>query len=126
VKLDITFQSLRQLEQQAADEMQDGRRAPMIAGGLILFDKTGRLAELNERADTAPAPVYNSADMQFDQFILYHANDKVERPLTDGPESSLYIDAGYDQQRRGPLPRHPARVVHRFAALSSQATARTR
>lgn len=90
VKLDITFLSRRQLEQRTEEELRDGRRAPMIAGGLILFDKTGSLAELMARASGAQPRAYDPAAAQFDQFMLYHANDKVERPLDSDPESSLY------------------------------------
>jgi len=47
VKLDITFHSQRQLARQTEQETREGRRAPMIAGALILFDKTGALADLS-------------------------------------------------------------------------------
>ena len=90
VKVDITFCSLEQLERQLDDEIADGRRAPMIADALILFDKTGCLAELRARAAAARPPAYDPADAQFDQFMLYHANDKVERALDDDPASALW------------------------------------
>jgi hypothetical protein len=90
VKLDITFLSRRQLEQQIEEETRDGRRPPMITGGLVLFDKTGSIAELKARADAVRPPAYDPAAIQFDQFMLYHANDKVERSLSSDPESSLY------------------------------------
>lgn len=90
VKLDITFVSQRQLVEQTEEELRDGRRAPMIRGGLILFDKTGRLAELTACADAVEPRPYDPAAAQLDRFMLYHANDKVERPLTSDPESSLY------------------------------------
>lgn len=90
VKLDLTFCSIAQLEQQLDDEITDGRRAPMILDALILFDKTGRLDELKERADAARPPAYDPAESHFDQFMLYHSNDKVERALDDDPASSLW------------------------------------
>lgn len=90
VKLDITFRSQRQLEQQTEEEVQAGGRAPMIAGGQVLFDKTGSLAELTARANAAQPRAYDPAATQLDQFMLYHANDKVERALSSDPESSLY------------------------------------
>lgn len=90
VKIDITFCSLKQLERQLDDEIADGRRAPMIADALILFDKTGRLATLKARADAARPPAYDPADAQLDHFVLYHANDKVERALDADPASALW------------------------------------
>lgn len=90
VKLDITFCSLRQLERQLDEEIADGQRAPMIVDALILFDKTGHLDELKAKADAAHPPAYDLTSAQFDQFMLYHANDKVERVLSDDPESALW------------------------------------
>jgi len=90
VKLDITFRSQHQLEQQTEKEMRDGGRAPMIAGGQVLFDKTGSLADLKASADAAQPRAYDPAAAQLDQFMLYHANDKVERALSADPESALY------------------------------------
>jgi hypothetical protein len=77
VKLDITFRSLRQLEQELAEEIAEGRRPPMIVGALILFDKTGRLEELKSLADATSAAAYDPADGPLDQLMLYHANVKV-------------------------------------------------
>jgi hypothetical protein len=62
----------------------------MIVVALILFDKTGRLDELKSLADAANAPAYDPADSQLDQFMLYHANEKVERALEDDPASALW------------------------------------
>lgn len=90
VKLDITFCSIEQLERQLADEIADGRRAPMIVGARILIDKTGQLAELTARANAASPPAYEASATQFDQFMLYHANDKAERALDDDPASALW------------------------------------
>lgn len=90
VKLDITFSSLRQVKDQTDEETTAGKRPPMIAGSLIVFDKTGELTELLARADKVRAPAYDPASAQLDSFMLYHANDKVERSLASDPTSSLY------------------------------------
>jgi predicted nucleotidyltransferase len=90
VKVDITFCSLRQLEGQLEAEIEEGRRAPMVARGVILFDKTGSLAGVKARADAAQPPVYDPADAQLDRFMLHHANDKVQRALVDDPASALW------------------------------------
>lgn len=90
VKLNITFSSLRQLEERTVEETKAGERQPMIAGGFIVFDKTGDLTEMLARANAMQAPAYDPAAAQFDSFMLYHANDKVERSLATDPASSLY------------------------------------
>lgn len=91
IKLDITFASLAQLERQLAQELAERRRPPMLAGSLVVFDKTaGELETLRQRATGAEAPAYDPAAAKFDQFMLYHANDKVERALVSDPASSLW------------------------------------
>lgn len=90
VKLDIAFCSLEQLERQTDEEIADGRRAPMFAGALVLFDKTGRLEELKGRADAARSPAYDPKDARLDRFVLHHANDKVARALESDPASALW------------------------------------
>ena len=90
VKLDLTFCTIEQLERQLDAELADGRRAPMTAGAVIVFDKTGRLAGLQSRADAAEPHEYDPAGLPLDRFMLYHANDKVERALEDDPASALW------------------------------------
>lgn len=68
-KLDITFRSQRQLEQQTENEMQEGNRPPMIAGGRVPFDKTGSLADLKGAADAAQPRAYDPTAAQLDQFM---------------------------------------------------------
>jgi hypothetical protein len=62
----------------------------MIADAKILFDKTGHLDELVARASAIRAPAYDLGNAKFDQFLLYHANDKVERALENDPFSALW------------------------------------
>lgn len=62
----------------------------MIAGGRVLIDKTGSLADLKAAADAAQPRAYDPTAAQLDQFMLYHANDKVERALSSDPDSALY------------------------------------
>ncbi len=90
VKVDLTFRSLEQLEGQLDEQLASGGRAPMIFGMAILFDKTGRLDAVKARADAAAPSEYDVADSRFDQFLLYHANDKVERALDGDPASALW------------------------------------
>lgn len=89
-KLDITLRSFKQIKEFTEDEIKKGEREPNLVRGVILFDKTGELTKLQQKVrDTRPQK-YTKRDFQFVQFMLYHANNKVERVLKDDPTSSLY------------------------------------
>lgn len=89
-KLDITFSSYKQLQQFTENDIKKGEREPNLARGVILFDKTGELTKLQEKVRSIKPKSYTKNDYQFVQFMLYHANNKVERALKDDPTSSLY------------------------------------
>ncbi|MGE5333848.1 MAG: nucleotidyltransferase domain-containing protein [Nitrososphaerota archaeon] len=89
-KLDITFRSFLQIKRFTEDEITKGERAPNLAQGLILFDKTGELTALQETIRSTKPQKLEPKDYQFVQFMFYHANNKVERVLEDDPMSSLY------------------------------------
>ena len=48
------------------------------------------MTELQKRVKDIECQRYTEKDYQFVQFMLYHANNKVERALKDDPISSLY------------------------------------
>jgi hypothetical protein len=89
-KLDITFRSLKQIQEFTEDEIKKGEREPNLVRGVILFDKTGELTDLQTKVRNAKPQMYTEEDYQFVQFMLYHANNKVERVLQDDPAASLY------------------------------------
>jgi hypothetical protein len=91
VKLDLGFRSLEQLQAHTSREIQKCERMPMIAESLIVFDKTGELATLQEMArQVKPRPV-DPAEYQFIQFMFYHGNNKVERNLENDPIAALFV-----------------------------------
>jgi hypothetical protein len=90
VKVDATFRSMKQIEEFTGAEIREAKRPPNLARAIIVFDKTGELTGLQEKAKRIDPPRYKQKSEQFDQFMLYHANDKVERVLADDPASSLY------------------------------------
>ena len=91
VKLDITFFSLKQLKVGTEKEIEQRERVPMLAESLIVFDKTGELATLQERArQVKPKPV-PPEEYQFMQFMFYHGNNKVERNLETDPIAALLV-----------------------------------
>jgi predicted nucleotidyltransferase len=89
-KLDITFRSFPQIKEFTEDEIKRGEREPNLLRGVILFDKTGELTTLQDEIKNTNPTKYEPRDYQFVQFMLYHANNKVERALDNDPQSSLY------------------------------------
>lgn len=89
-KLDITFRSFSQIQDFTEDEIKKGEREPNLVRGVILFDKTGELTKLQNRVRSIQPAKYSTKDYQFVQFMLYHANNKVERVLIDDQAASLY------------------------------------
>ncbi|MDP3989466.1 MAG: nucleotidyltransferase domain-containing protein [bacterium] len=88
IKLDITFLSQGQLARRTEQESKSGR-IPMIAESTVVFDKTGALTDLRKRYMKVEAPKYTAKEHQSQQFMIYHANDKVERNLTQDPDSAM-------------------------------------
>jgi predicted nucleotidyltransferase len=89
-KLDITFSSYKQITKFTETEIEKGEREPNLVRGVILFDKTGALTQLQNKVRGLKPNLYTDKDHQFIQFMLYHANNKVERSLKDDPDASLY------------------------------------
>ncbi len=81
VKLDITFQSLAQLAALIDQQLNQAVRMPMIAESIIVFDKTGGLMVLKERAQDAQPKKAAPKDYQLIQFIAYHVDNKVLRQI---------------------------------------------
>ncbi len=89
-KLDITFRSMKQIEEFTEEEILSGEREPNLARAVLVFDKTGQLTALQRRVQGIKPKKYTNKDHKFVQFMIYHANNKVERALESDPSSSLY------------------------------------
>ncbi len=89
-KLDVTFRSLAQIKDFTEAQIKKGEREPNLVRSIILFDKTGELTRLQKTVRSIKPQAYSKTDYQFVRFMLYHANNKVERVLKDDPVSSLY------------------------------------
>jgi hypothetical protein len=89
-KLDITFRSFPQIQRFTEEEIRKGEREPNLVRGVIVFDKTGELTRLQEKVRNVRPQKYSPHDYQFIQFMLYHANNKVERFLEEDALASLY------------------------------------
>jgi predicted nucleotidyltransferase len=91
IKLDLTFISIDQLRAATNREMELRERIPMIAESLIVFDKTGELRQLQERAKEAEPVGITLEEFQFVQFMFYHGNNKAERNLLSDPITALFV-----------------------------------
>lgn len=89
-KLDITFRSFKQIEAFTENEIRKAEREPNLVRGVIIFDKTGELTKLQTKVQNVQPQKYSPRDYQHAQFMLYHADSKVERFLNDDPAASLY------------------------------------
>jgi predicted nucleotidyltransferase len=89
-KMDLSFKPFSQIQAETEKDMERAERKPVLAGSVIVFDKTGQITDLKKRAEKVVPKNLTEADYLFTQFMLYHANDKVERYIVDDPISSLY------------------------------------
>jgi predicted nucleotidyltransferase len=91
IPVDITFCSLEHLMTRTEREIAKAERIPMVAESLILFDKTGDLTRLRTTAqDARPTPTSPAAYPTI-QFLVLHANNKVERFLCSDPVAALLV-----------------------------------
>ncbi len=91
IKLDLSYYSFKQFEELTDKGLKKSPdREPLVAGCIILFDKTGRLTKLVKKLDKV-RPQKWTREMESEQrFLMYHANDKVVRNLEKDPVSSLF------------------------------------
>lgn len=89
VKLDLAFLSLAQLRRDTEQEVARAVRVPMLAESIILFDKTGALAELRDWARQTTPPRATPADFQLLRFLVFHVHDKVARAIESDPPAAL-------------------------------------
>lgn len=90
-KLDISFLSMSALRQRTEDEIGKRERVPMVAESVILFDKTGDLTRLRTQAQRAQPRPFDPDRANWFQFLVHHANAKVERHLHADPLAALLV-----------------------------------
>src|SRR5258708_3966499 len=89
IKLDITFRSFKQIEKDNMEVVEKGKRIPMIAESIIVFDKTGETTKLRNKLKKTKRKKATKKDFQFMQFLIYHADNKAKRNLEKDKHSSL-------------------------------------
>ncbi len=88
IKMDITFHSFKQLDEQMIAQTKSNR-VPMIAESVVLFDKTGELESLKQKFISHKAPVIDPKDFHFRQFLIRHATNKIERNIDKDPLAAM-------------------------------------
>ena len=91
VKLDLSFRSLKQIQEHTHDEIEQRERTPILADALLVFDKTGELSALQAQARQVKPRGIPPEEHQFLQFMFFHGNDKVERNLETDPITALFV-----------------------------------
>lgn len=91
VKLDLSFCSLKQLQERTSLELEQRERVPMIAESLIVFDKTHELANLQMQASQVKPREMHPDKQQFLQFMFFHGNEKVQRNVEADPITALLV-----------------------------------
>jgi predicted nucleotidyltransferase len=90
IKLDLSFLSYDQLLQRTKEEeTKRPQRVTMVGESTILFDKTGRLTKLRDYYKDKQPVKLSETSYGFQKFLIYHANQKVERNLQSNPETAL-------------------------------------
>ncbi|BCL79409.1 nucleotidyltransferase domain-containing protein [Ktedonobacteria bacterium brp13] len=89
IKLDLSFRSFKQVAEMTEKTIKQRERIPILAESILVFDKTGQLASLQEQARRARPYAITPHDYQFIQFMIYHENDKVARNLKVDPATAL-------------------------------------
>lgn len=89
IKLDLSFRSFKQVAEMTEKTIQQRERIPILAESIIVFDKTGQLVSLQERARQARPYAITPHEYQFIQFLMYHENEKVARNLKADPATAL-------------------------------------
>ncbi len=89
-KMDLSFRSFAQIKLDAEKDFEKRERRPILATSKIIFDKTGEITNLQSKARQVEPERLKGKDYLFIQFMLYHANDKVERYIEEDPPSALY------------------------------------
>ncbi len=98
IKLDISYSSYTQLEDEFNKTTNKSGREPMIAGCIIVFDKTGRLTELMKRINRVRPMRWTKAMEAEQRFNMYHANNKVVRNLEQDKIAATYsMNMGIDE-----------------------------
>ena len=91
LKLDVSFRSLKQIEDMDEAVAKKGEGMPMLAESIIVFDKTGVLKKLREKFAKVKPKKATNEDYQLIHFMLYHSDNKAKRNLETDKETALLV-----------------------------------
>lgn len=90
IRLDISFRTIKQVTDQIERMVVKGEAIPFIGESIIIFDKTGELRKLRTKYKKLKKKKAGKKDLQFIQYMIYHADDKTKRNLEDDPVTALF------------------------------------
>ncbi|MBI2064831.1 MAG: nucleotidyltransferase domain-containing protein [Candidatus Yanofskybacteria bacterium] len=86
IKLDISFNSIRNLQKATEKELERAKRVPIVAESIILFDKDGELKKLVALARKKMSPKkYSKSQHDWVRFVILNEDLKVRRHLKTNP-----------------------------------------
>jgi len=92
IKLDISFNSLEQIQKDTETELKSGKRIPIVCQSIILFDKDGKLKKLSKEAAKRMLPTkYEKSKYDFVRFLILNEDMKVRRNLVKNPAVAQYV-----------------------------------
>lgn len=89
VKIDISFATFDEFKKWTNDELSQKERIPLVTECVILFDKTGRLTNMQNEVGNPLPKKADKKEIQWIQFMIYHADDKAKRNIKDDPYTAL-------------------------------------
>ena len=89
IKLDLSFLSLAVAIEDTEQEIKERKRIPMIAESIILFDKTGKLKQLKNKAKKIKPKKPSKKDISTIHFMIYHSDNKAKRNLHEDPTTTM-------------------------------------
>jgi hypothetical protein len=80
----ISFVSFNQFEQALKERRENNQRPSMLDDTIIFFDKTGRLAELQEKYTSTGPRIPTQQDYQMIRFTMLWADNKIRYAIAKG------------------------------------------
>lgn len=91
IKSDTSFNSLEKIIESTNSEIKKGKRIPMIAESIIVFDKTGELTKLKKIALKTKPKKLKKPELLMTEYFIYNEHMKAKRYINTEPKTALLI-----------------------------------
>lgn len=91
VKLDISFNTFKQIVKNMEEQIAKNERLPMICESTILFDKTGKLSKYKRSLEKIKPCKLKSDEIKWCIFMPLHINSKIKKFIKTDPTQTLLI-----------------------------------